>query len=927
MKERPMPSESGMDISEYETRKKYIDDSLRRVGWVEGKDWTNEVEVEGMPNRTGLGYVDYVLWGDDGRPLAVVEAKRYSKDPGVGRHQAWLYAELLEKRFGRRPIIFLSNGKNVRIWDDRHYQEREVFGVYSKEDLEKLLSLEKNRSPVLHDAIVDDNITNRYYQKAAIKAVGSAFESKRRKALLVMATGSGKTRTAVSLVQVLMTKGWVKNILFLADRTILVDQATAAFNNNLPNLSVTNICRESPDTKSRCIVSTYQTMINLIDKVTDENGGLLYTPGHFDLVITDEAHRSIYNLYGAIFDYFDSLLVGLTATPKDEVDKNTYELFDLQRGEPTYAYEYAQAIKDGYLVDFYSIETKLKFLEEGIVYADLDEEERKEYEDKFLDSEDGLPDIKESRELNEWIFNRDTIVKVLNILMTKGHRVDGGNRIGKTIIFAKNHMHAEQIKAVFDVEYPMLLGQCQVIDNTVKYADKLIDEHFKVADDNPLIAVSVDMLDTGVDVPEIQNLVFFKKVYSKTKFWQMIGRGTRLCKGLEDGKDKKDFYIFDFCSNFEFFGMHPKGLQVDAGFTIQSRIFDLKLRLIWSLNNITIVTDETEVFRQELVEDVIRKIKELNRESFTVTKHLGCIDEFSDPERFRTLTEEDLKRIEDEIVPLIQPYEGNILSISFDSLMYQMELAKLTGDDKSWTYREARKRVASLLNVNIKAVTDHKDTIVEFLKDGFLEECGFLDVESLRKELRDLMVYMPEGKKKIEFTNFRDTIQQMETKHSDIPDMGLQRYREKAEAYVRTHKDEDVIKKLYTNEPLDKDDIEKLQRILWSDLGTKDDYSSEFGNKGLGVFVREILGLDMNAAKKAFSEFINETTMTDEQYYFVNQVIEYVVQNGVILDTEVLTESPFTDRGNLGKIFGSNMDAWYRIMNVIDSINDNARTT
>ena len=403
----------------------------------------------------------------------------------------------------------------------------------------------------LKNIMVDRKIAGRYYQEGAIKAACDAFARNRRKALLVMATGSGKTRTVIALCDVLLQHGWVKNILFLADRNSLVTQAKRSFVNLLPDLSVTNLCEEKDNYTAHCVFSTYQTMYNVIDSVQDEEGKL-FTCGHFDLVICDEAHRSVYNKYRDIFNYFDAPLVGLTATPKDEIDKNTYEIFELENGVPTYGYELAQAVKDGYLVDFLSVETKLKFMEQGIVYDDLSDADKQAYEDTFEDENGELPESIASSALNEWIFNEDTIRQVLNTLMTHGLTIDYGNKLGKTIIFAKNHTHAEKILSVFNQEYPHLPGFAKVIDNYMTYAQSAIDE-FSDPKKLPQIAISVDMLDTGIDVPEVLNLVFFKKVMSKAKFWQMIGRGTRLCPGLLDGKDKDKFYIFDFCGNFEFF--------------------------------------------------------------------------------------------------------------------------------------------------------------------------------------------------------------------------------------------------------------------------------------------------------------------------------------------------------------------------------------
>ena len=501
-----------LDLSEFKTRKIYIDTMLQDAGWVENDTWENEVELPGMPNKSEVGYADYVLYDDTHKPLAVVEAKRTCVDVSKGRQQAKLYADILEKQYGRRPVIFLTNGFETRI-DDGQYPERKVSTIYSKRDLEKMFNLRRMRTS-LKNVMVDKNIAGRYYQEGAIKAVCDALDVKnRRKALLVMATGSGKTRTVIALCKVLAEHNWIKNILFLADRNSLVTQAKRAFVNLYKDLSVTNLCEEKDNFAARLVFSTYQTMYNCIDEVKD-NEGKLFTSGHFDLVICDEAHRSIYNKYRDIFNYFDAPLVGLTATPKDEIDKNTYEIFELESGVPTYGYELDQAVKDGYLVNYVSIETKLKFLEEGISYDDLSDEEKEEYENKFTDENGELPDHINAKALNEWIFNEDTIKQVLHTLMTDGITVNYGETLGKTIIFAKNHDHAEKIFEVFGKEYPHLNGYAKVIDNYINYAQSAIDE-FSEGDKLPRIAISVDMLDTGIDVPEVLNLVFFKKVMSK----------------------------------------------------------------------------------------------------------------------------------------------------------------------------------------------------------------------------------------------------------------------------------------------------------------------------------------------------------------------------------------------------------------------------
>ena len=558
-----------LDLSEYDTRKLYIDAMLLDAGWTQGQDWLDEVELHGMPNKSGKGFADYVLYGSDGRPLAVIEAKRTCVDVARGRHQARLYADILEKQYGRRPVVFLTNGFDTRI-DDGAYPERRVASIYSRRDLGKLFNLRAMRTSLTCVAVNKD-VAGRWYQESAIKAVCDSFARSRRKALLVMATGSGKTRTVIALCDVLLRHGWVKNILFLADRNSLVTQAKRSFVNLLPSLSVTNLCEEKDNTAARCVFSTYQTMMNCIDSVKDEEGKL-FTCGHFDLVICDEAHRSIYNKYRDIFNYFDAPLVGLTATPKDEIDKNTYEVFELENGMPTYGYELSQAVTDGFLVDFMTVETRLKFLEEGIAYDELSDEDKEAYERTFEDENGALPEKISSSALNEWVFNEGTIREVLHILMTNGLKIDYGEKLGKTIIFAKNHRHAEKILEIFGGEYPHLPGYAMVIDNQTAYAQDAIDR-FSEPGKLPQIAISVDMLDTGIDVPQVLNLVFFKKVMSKAKFWQMIGRGTRLCPGLLDGADKEKFYIFDFCGNFAFFRVNDKGRPASSQRALQGGDF------------------------------------------------------------------------------------------------------------------------------------------------------------------------------------------------------------------------------------------------------------------------------------------------------------------------------------------------------------------
>ena len=913
-----------LDISEYKTRKVYIDTMLIDAGWKLGTDWYDEYELPGMPNKSEVGYADYVLFGSDGKPLAVIEAKRTCKDVAIGRQQAKLYADLLEKKFGRRPIIFLSNGFDTRIWNDCYYPEHRVSGIYSKRDLEKEFNKLTMRTK-LNNVRVSDEISGRYYQKEAVKAVCRAFDDEnRRKALLVMATGSGKTRTTISIVDVLLRHGWVKNVLFLADRNSLVTQAKRAFVNLLPNLSVVNLCEDKENYNARGVFSTYQTMMNCIDDAKDENGGKLYTVGHFDLIVCDEAHRSIYNKYKDIFTYFDAHLVGLTATPRDEIDKNTYGIFELENGVPTFGYELAQAVQDGFLVDFMSVETTLKLMEQGIVYDDLSDEDKEAYEDLFATEDGEMPEAIDSSALNEKIFNEDTIRKVLAILMEQGIKVDYGNKIGKTIIFAKNHKHAEKIYEIFGKEYPNYPPNfCRVIDNYTNYAQSLIDE-FSDAKKLPQIVVSVDMMDTGIDVPEVVNLVFFKKVMSKAKFWQMIGRGTRLCAGLLDGEDKKQFYIFDFCGNFEFFRMNPKGKNVPMTTSVQERIFDLKTNLVYKLQDLVYQTDELIAFRNSLIEDITFKIKELNRENFSVKQHLKFIDLYADKKSFEVLTPLDLQQLSEEIAPLILPYGDEISAVRFDALMYGIELGYIAGNTYSKGIKDLMGKVRAVSRVGtIPAVKEQKDFINQILNTDYVERATINEFETIREKLRELIKYIPKGENPTYETDFDDDILSMDWHTSDLDSDDLQNYKMKVNYYIRNHMDVPAIAKLHTNQPLTANDIQSLESILWSELGTKEDYQAEYQDKPLGELVREIVGLDMNSAKQAFSKYLNDVNLDDRQIYFVNQIINYIVQNGMMKNFAVMQEAPFTDKGDVGDIFTDTV-IWLDIMKIIKSINANA---
>jgi len=913
-----------MDFTEDQTRKAYIDVMLQDAGWQQGKNWVDEYKIDEMPSKAKGGRADYVLFGDDGLPLAVVEAKRTSASVKSGGQQAVLYADFLEKKFKVRPIIFLTNGYETRIWNDKYYPERVVSGIYSKRDLEKEFNKMRDRKS-LKGVTISDDITNRYYQKEAIQSVCDVFDERnRRKALLVMATGSGKTRTVISLADVLSRYGWVKNVLFLADRTALVTQAKRAFHNLLPNMSLCNLTEDKENASARIVFSTYQTMMNCIDDTRDEKGDRLFTSGHFDLIIVDEAHRSIYRKYKDIFTYFDALLVGLTATPKDEVGKDTYAIFDLEPGVPTYGYELSQAVQDGYLVDYMSVETELKFMTEGIAYDDLTAEEKEEYEETFTDEDGNVPEAIDSAALNEWLFNHDTIKKALHILMEHGQRIEYGSKIGKTIVFAKNHNHAEKILEVWNQEFPDYPSHyCRVIDNYVSYAQSLIDD-FSDSRKFPQIAVSVDMLDTGIDVPEILNLVFFKKVFSRAKFWQMIGRGTRLSPGLIDGEDKERFYIFDLCGNFAFFRLSAKGKEAGLVVTLQERIFNTKVEMVYKLQDLDYQTDDLKQFRAELVQDLVEQISKMNRDSFAVKQHLKVIDKFQREQDFSGLTYENTLQVADHIAPYAPPVQDDISAVRFDMLMYQIELAILAGKSYTRAKNDLVKKVSNLSkNASIPAVGEQGELIKQILHNNYLEQAGVADFEDIRIRLRDLIKFIPADEREEYHTNFTDDVLSIEWNESQLDNDDLANYKKKVNYYISQNQDIPVIAKLRSNISLTYKDVQELEDILWNELGTEEQYYSTYGKTPLGELVRSIVGLSQKAANDAFSEFLSDERLDSRQMHFVKQIVNYIVKNGMMTDLSILQESPFSDFGSVSEIF-LDTTIFAKLRTIIEGITKNA---
>ena len=915
------------DLSEYETRKKYIDLELKLAGWDFETNIQEELKIEGMPNNKKTGYADYVLFGRNGLPLAVVEAKRTSVDPKVGQNQAKLYADCLEKEYYQRPVIYYTNGFEIYMWDDVNYPPRKVSGFYTQDELQLLINRRENRQSLEH-VFVNDQITNREYQLEAIKSVCEAFDEGHRKALLVMATGTGKTRTAISIVDVLSYKEWVKNVLFLADRTVLVRQAKNNFVKLLPNMSCCNLLSSKDDPEdSRIVFSTYQTMMNAIDSTKNKSGNKLFTPGHFDLIIVDEAHRSIYKKYQAIFDYFDGLVVGLTATPRNDVDRNTYRFFEIENDVPTYAYEYERAVKEGYLVDYHTITTTTDFMDRGIKYNELSEEEKEEYENTFADDEDNIPEEINADAINSWLFNRDTIKKLLELLMEKGLKVEGGDKLGKTIIFARNHKHAVRIVEIFNELYPEYKGEfAKLIDNQVKFNEDLID-HFSVKEDFPQIAVSVDMLDTGVDIPEILNLVFFKPVKSKIKFWQMIGRGTRPCKDLFGiGQNKKEFYIFDYCKNFEFFSVNPKGIEAKTHISLTERIYRYKLDLIVELQNLKYQNDEKfKKYREELIEDFIHEIKKLNVESFSVKAKAYYIEQFSKKENWVYISTIDIADIKDNLIPLFIPSEENEPAKRFDNLLYQLQVKRIRNDKAKKCENTIIETVLELEKLGtIPQVKEKQELIFKVAETDYLKDADLWKIEEIREELRDLIQFIDPYNRPPVYIDIQDTLSDVSEEYVYIgTGNNFTNYKKKLEKYLMGNLQNSIIWKIRHNIKLTGTEKQNLEKILFEELGSNREYAETYGDTNIIKVVRNIVGLDKSVASEIFYKYINENKLNMKQIQFVKLLVDYVVKNGTI-DMQKLTEQPFNTVGQVYELFGNNVELFEKIREDIEEINENA---
>lgn len=921
-----------IDPNEDLTRKIYIDTLLREAGWDPYGMNVAEYPVHGMPegngNEQGKGFVDYVLWDNNGKPLAVVEAKRTKRDPRVGQHQAKLYADCLERECNQRPVIFYSNGFRTWMWDDVRYAAREVFGFYTKDELQMMIQ-RRTTQKVLANETINATITERSYQHEAIRSVTEVLDRKHREALLVMATGTGKTRVSASLIDLLSKANWAKRVLFLADRNALIHQAKTNLNDYLPHLPAVDLTKDKEDESSRIVFSTYQTIINMIDGEADGDNRF-YSVGHFDVIIYDEIHRSVYNRYKHIFTYFDGIRIGLTATPKSDADRDTYALFGMEPNNPTYAYELEQAVQDGWLVPPKAITVPIKFQRSGIKFKELSEAEKLEYIEQFTDPVTGAyPDEIDADALNAWLFNTDTVDKVIAHLMKYGIKVEGGDKLAKTIIFARSHKHAKFIEERFNVQYPEYRGEfLRVIDYQEEYRYDLLNK-FKVKTKMPQIAVTVDMLDTGIDVPEVCNLVFFKRVRSSVKFWQMIGRGTRLCKDLFAlNDDKKEFIVFDFCENFEFFDANPGGVDGNTGKSLSQRLFELRLRLSFAL-----ASDENEEMReysQLLKGFLIHQTQALNGESFIVRQHWEVVEKYRDPHAWNALGDLDMRELFVHIGPLVSEIGEDEKAKRFDVMMYNLELRVFHKELQQKTLIDKVISMAGKLSkkASIPLVAEKLNLIYAVQQKVYWEGITTLGVENVRTELRDLMKFIEEEEGGDYFTMFEDEnlSEGIGIERSLLFNyIDLDAYRRKVEEYLREQSNNITIHKLRNNVPITKLELQELERMMFEQgsVGTKTEFIKAYGNQPFGKFIRSILGMEVTAAKLAFGEILNNQTLNAKQIRFMDLIINYLTSEGVI-EPSKLFEPPFTDLNSSGIAGVFDEKVAVQIISLIEAVNLNA---
>jgi len=932
-----------MDITEAKTRQEIIDLRLLKAGWDVNNpsQVTSELDIwVGLPEgieepeheHQGFQYADYVLLGEDGYPLAVVEAKKTSKDARIGQEQARQYAVNIQKNSGRdMPFVFYTNGHDIYFWDTEKFPPRKVYGFPTRKDLERLLFLRKNEKPMSQE-LINRDITNRPYQIEAIRSVFESLDKGKRKALLVMATGTGKTRTCVSMVDVLMRTNRVQKVLFLVDRIALRNQALDAFKEYLPNSPVwPKIGENEIATDRRVYVATYPTMLNII-----ENKDCPLSPHFFDMIVADESHRSIYNVYKNIFDYFDAVQLGLTATPKDVVEHNTFSLFNCEDGIPTFAYSYEEAInnKPPYLCDFEVLRIRTKFQKEGIRKDNITLAEQQKL---LADGKEPEEINYEGTDLEKKVTNRGTNALIVQEFMEESIKDESGTLPGKSVFFAMTMKHARRLQEVFDDLYPEHKGNLAKVivsdDPRVYGKGGLLDQF--INKDFPRIAISVDMLDTGIDVRELVNLVFAKPVFSYTKFWQMIGRGTRLLepeKLKSWCKEKDKFLIMDCWENFEYFQMNPTGVIERPSKPIPVRLFETKLEklsIAQSLNE------------DQLVKDTIQKLKEdINKlpENNVVILDSRNTLETLNKQFWTKLNEDKMIFLQKDIAPLMRTRTGeDYKAMSFELRVIQYSIAKLSQDKskdkKVTTLEEVIVEMVSDLPLSVNVVAREKDLIEAVVNNGFLAKANEKDLDILIEKIAPLMKYREEGiKPKQDSFDLRDITSEKEyIKFGPANErVTIQKYREKVEALVKKLEEEnETLQKIKNGESISSDEVEELAQTLeeYEPYPTEENLQKAYDARRVSFLdlIKYIMGIGglvtfPEKVSEAFAEFIaDHNTFTAKQIQFLHTLQTFIIENGSLTKKDLVQE-PFTkihENGFLG-LFDKHMQQ--EIMQFTDQI-------
>ncbi|GAB3481616.1 DEAD/DEAH box helicase family protein [Marinomonas epiphytica] len=883
--------------SEAKTRKLLIDSMLAQAGWDVSNPESVGIEVEvAFPNNpSGKGYVDYVLWGDDGKPLAVVEAKRTSNaSDQAGREQARLYADSLEKQFGQRPVIFYTNGYETFIWDDAQYNTpRMVYGFYSQDSLNYLVYQRQYRDNQLEQNNPNLNIADRLYQIDAIKSVAKNFQEQRRKALIIQATGTGKTRVSIALADLLLNAGWAKRVLFLCDRKELQTQASDAFKTNLPSEPRCEIGESyNINENARIYVSTYPSMMNRFAQLD---------VGFFDLIIADESHRSIYNRYRDIFDYFDALQVGLTATPVKYISRNTFDMFGCETTDPTYEFTLDQAInhEPPYLVDFKVKDVTTEFLREGIHYKDLTDEQKQQLEDD-LGFDQAQNASYAGKDIGRRIFSEKTDQEILENLMNNGIKDETNSLVGKTIVFANNQKHAEHLEKLFCKLYPQHGNKvCKVIHNKVPHVASLIKE-FKKGDNDFRIAISVDMMDTGIDVPEVVNLVFAKTVKSSVKFWQMIGRGTRLCKDLfGPGIDKSEFLIFDHYGNFEYFEQEYKEANDIGGKPLLQTCFEARVNLaIQALKH-----NHKDAF-DTAIELIKADLSDLPRDSVAVRKELRQVDSLIQTERLRSLDATTQHLLLETIAPLMSSRAlQDKHATQLDRLIAAIETCMV---EKASCFEDGRDTLIeqlSTLAVNIQAVRQKQAIIDQVNSAEFWVDSSIEKLETARSQLRGIMKFRQNntsGNYDVLKTRTQDgEVRSDERKHNlfskDEVSVYRRRVKELLDELVSSNP---ILQKIRNNERVSEEDLKNLTSTILTTYPTVSlDALNEFYGRTadqLHITLQELIGLEPSKVNEHFTGFVHRhPNLTAQQVRFMEMLKTYIANYGFI-DIAKLYEAPFT---------------------------------